>query len=748
MYKQILENYRNVLIFPAIILSCLVLGYYQSKLFYLPAAYFLGNICCKKQRGLLLLTVFCGFFLCLRIYSFHPKELPNGEINGELAILPDTIKVNGSFVSFEGKLSAGKVAVQYILHTEEEKLEWLHREKWQQKIHFSGMFEKAEGRRNFHGFDRRNYFYSRNMLGSLTLDKIYSQKPLNSFLSPRWLRAKLVSTVQQLFPEKLAAYCNALFFGYRDQNFLETRELFSSAGLLHLFSISGLQMYAALKLIASMLRRLRFTKKELSIPFLLFAYYGIAITGFSLGAIRVVLSFSLGFFLKNTNIRFSRLDRFAIVAFFLLLIDPKALQQLSGQISLLMTFLIIMMHSKTSPWLLSQQLVLLAAPFLLYTFYEIPIFGGLLTVIARYFFRFFLFPIGFALLIGSLFILQGTFFSHLVEKLLIYFEKIISVIGQQVFITGKISLEIACVCFCCTLLFYQKRRYLFMGAALILPIVLQIFSTPLAVSFVDVGQGDSIVLQAPFNSEVYVIDTGGKLAINNEPWKKQKKQASAKYTLLPFLKGEGVRQIDGLFLTHGDTDHIGDALTLIETIPVKTVYIARGSQQSKGIAALIRQLPRRTKVAFADKNSKIGRQLPLKILAPENGVGENKDSLVISAKLRQHSFLFTGDLDQAGEIELLKDYPNLKADVLKLGHHGSRTSTNPEFIQQLDVKLGIISCGRNNRYGHPHQEVLDILKKTNTNALRTDQKGMIRFEWRFFQKNPRITFAVNETEDE
>ena len=89
--------------------------------------------------------------------------------------------------------------------------------------------------------------------------------------------------------------------------------------------------------------------------------------------------------------------------------------------------------------------------------------------------------------------------------------------------------------------------------------------------------------------------------------------------------------------------------------------------------------------------------------------------------------IFTGDLDQAGELELLVQYPNLQIDILKLGHHGSRTSTAQLFIESLAPRVGIISCGRDNRYGHPHQEVLDIL--ADTSVLRTDHNGMIQFSW-------------------
>ncbi|KFN90915.1 ComEC family late competence DNA transporter [Tetragenococcus muriaticus PMC-11-5] len=99
----------------------------------------------------------------------------------------------------------------------------------------------------------------------------------------------------------------------------------------------------------------------------------------------------------------------------------------------------------------------------------------------------------------------------------------------------------------------------------------------------------------------------------------------------------------------------------------------------------------------------------------------------------------TGDLDQAGEKKIMQDYPSLQADVLKLGHHGSRTSTASSFVEQLQPKHGIISCGVDNRFGHPHEEVVNILKENQVQILRTDEQGMIRYSWQMFNPKMKVT---------
>lgn len=114
---------------------------------------------------------------------------------------------------------------------------------------------------------------------------------------------------------------------------------------------------------------------------------------------------------------------------------------------------------------------------------------------------------------------------------------------------------------------------------------------------------------------------------------------------------------------------------------------------------------------------------PLKI-----GDGGNNDSIVLYGRLLGLNFVFTGDLEKEGEAELLKTYPNLKVDVLKAGHHGSKGSSSPELLAQIEPKIALISAGKNNRYKHPHQETLDRFAQIKSRIYRTDQEGSIRFK--------------------
>lgn len=122
----------------------------------------------------------------------------------------------------------------------------------------------------------------------------------------------------------------------------------------------------------------------------------------------------------------------------------------------------------------------------------------------------------------------------------------------------------------------------------------------------------------------------------------------------------------------------------------------------------------------------------LRLLHPfESGQGTNDDSLVLWYDFNGIKCIFTGDLPQAGEKEVITKYPEINADILKTGHHGSKTSTSPEFVRKMNPRLAIISCGRNNRYGHPNQETLETLNNNGVPYLSTANCGMIKLRKSF-----------------
>ncbi|MEH6937192.1 ComEC/Rec2 family competence protein, partial [Bacillus sp. JJ664] len=230
-------------------------------------------------------------------------------------------------------------------------------------------------------------------------------------------------------------------------------------------------------------------------------------------------------------------------------------------------------------------------------------------------------------------------------------------------------------------------------------------------------------------------DTGGIVQFNQEKWMKRKKVFSTGTDiLLPILKGEGIRKIDKLIFTHGDYDHIGGAYEVLQLFPVENLLIGDklnfGKVEQERIELAIKKGTNIQKVSegfiwkVEDNN--------FQVLSPIKGyVGEeNHGSIVMKAKIGDKVWMFTGDVDKSGEQSIISKYRNVKSDVLKVGHHGSDTSTSDAFVRAVDPKFAIISVGANNRYGHPKKEVIDRLQKEKIIILRTDRDGAIFYEFK------------------
>lgn len=239
----------------------------------------------------------------------------------------------------------------------------------------------------------------------------------------------------------------------------------------------------------------------------------------------------------------------------------------------------------------------------------------------------------------------------------------------------------------------------------------------LDVSFVDVGQGASILVQC--NGKNTLIDTGDEKYY---------------YKLKSCLDKKKITKIDQIIITHNDPDHIGNADKLIHDYKVATVIRAKygykkeaGSKDVKELNFAIKQSKIRTLKVKKGSKVDFGGSVRGTVLSPgKNYKKTNQTSIVIRLIHGQNRFLFTGDIYSSNEKELIKKY-NLKSTVLQVPHHGSYTSSSTSFLKKVRPKYAVISCGKNNPYGHPRPETMKRLKKYAGKIYRTDKKGTISF---------------------
>ncbi len=245
---------------------------------------------------------------------------------------------------------------------------------------------------------------------------------------------------------------------------------------------------------------------------------------------------------------------------------------------------------------------------------------------------------------------------------------------------------------------------------------------PLRVHFIDVGQGDATLIITPHGKAV-LIDTGGTLGDSGLD--------VGERVVAPYLKHYGVRSIDYLILTHGHQDHAGGAAGVAGIINVINVLLPR-EEHSPAVQALLHSrhitvIPSYTGQSFEIDNVTITiEQAAGEQQSSRHVVSGNEASSVIRAKYGKHSFLVTGDLDAQGEAVLLTN--NIApCTVLKVGHHGARTSTTEPFLQAVAPQFAIISAGYANQFGHPHIETLTRLAEHHAIVYRTDRQGAIVF---------------------
>ena len=251
----------------------------------------------------------------------------------------------------------------------------------------------------------------------------------------------------------------------------------------------------------------------------------------------------------------------------------------------------------------------------------------------------------------------------------------------------------------------------------------------------DIGQGESIFLR-DVTGKTILIDVGGKAETDKkiEDWQKKATSSNAQRTLIPYLKSRGVAKIDQLILTNTEKEHVGDLLEVTKAFQVGEILVSKGSLTQKEFVAELQATNTKVRsVTVGDNLLIFGSQLEV-LSSRKIGDGDRDASLVLYGKLLDKHFLFTGNLKEKGEKELLKQHPTLEVDVLKAGQHGAKTSSNPALLEKLKPEITLISVGKNNRVKLPHQETLTRLEGIKSKIYRTDQQGAIRFKgWKSWQ---------------
>ena len=531
------------------------------------------------------------------------------------------------------------------------------------------------------------------------------------------IKNKIIKHIEKY---KTSNYLKTFLLG--DNNEIEDniKTTYQSNGVSHLFAVSGMHLSLFASILLFILKKLNENIKYIIIIifFIFFAF----LTNYSPSILRALILYILLTLNKTLNLNIKTIYLLIIDLIILILYNPFYIYNtvfifsFTISASLILSSNIINNYKNYISKLFITSLIsfITSIPILINNFHEINIITPIINLIFVPFVSFIIFPLSIITIIIKPLDNIFQISINILENLSIILEKI-----NIKIILAHIPWYIIILYYITILIFVigLKNKKLKAIIPLILLIIIhtniRLIIKPKEISYLDVKQGDSILLNI---NKTILIDTGG---IRNS------NQSLVKTKTIPYLKSLGIKKLNFLILTHADFDHAGEAINLINNFKVENVILNCGPYNNLE-QELIKVLDKKKiKHYSCIKELNINKN-KLYFLGTKEFDNENDNSNVIYTKLNNYNFLFTGDASSITEKEILNTYNLPNIDVLKVGHHGSKTSSSEEFINKINPKYSVISLGKNNRYGHPNRETLDNLKKSK--IYRTDEHGSIIFK--------------------
>ena len=553
---------------------------------------------------------------------------------------------------------------------------------------------------------------------------------------------KVQAVLDKLLPEKESGIAKAMLTGDRTDIGEETDELYTKAGVTHILCISGLHMSLFAFYLSYILRDLCKCSKRVTAFVTIVVCVGFLIfSGLKPSAMRAVVMISvtsLGYVVYRQH---DWLNSLALAGILILLIQPLYLFQAGFQLSfasVLGIYIATHVLPKPKTWYakignlagISCFAVGFGLPIVAYHFYEVSFVGILANMVVLPLSGILLGSIVLSVMGGFLFLPLGVFLAGTVYFILQLFEMVCHLMIQipyGIVTIGRMPLWSIAAYYLLwyALCFYRpnwKYRLMTFSSTMILLYAMlgnRLIWKENTVAFLDVGQGDCTVITT-YDKRAFVIDGGGKYG-------KPLGENVGITVIAPYLASQGITDVEALFLTHLDADHSTGILELLAEGKGKDLYVSDCPVVDTEAAQQLKEIVEKNDVSVYTMHK--GNDCTMESLGvlrcmypiedfyfDENS--ENVRSLVLQYVYGDTSVLLTGDIEVMQEAMLAKQ--EIQSDILKVAHHGSRTSSTPIFLDAVSAECGIISCGRNNLYNHPHTEVIERLENHNMDIYRTD----------------------------
>ncbi len=625
-------------------------------------------------------------------------------------------------------------------------------------LRIKGKLDNPVGQKNFGEFDYELYLAREKIFTYLN---IWQEKDIqkigeddSNFLVSFSLSAR--DKIKEITKQTLTPPYNYLLVGMLlgEKSLIppDLKEVFAEAGIMHVLAVSGLHVGIIAMALLFFLSILRLPKKPKLLILVLILIMYASITGFRPSVLRATIMFILLIGGKLINRSRNLNISLFFAAFLILLSNPLILYDAGFLLSFIVTFFIINLSpilqelfSKIVVWIKNPLAVSTAAwvgifPLSAYFFSKVSIISIVSNI--------FIIPLtGIAVILGfvTFFIgmisisLAGIIASMncLVLNLIILIAKSFSSIPFAFIYVAQPSIVVIILYYLTVFfiieVFYKKtlpekirKKAIFVILSFILLIIIvQIFYPVdnLNVNFINVGEGDCILIEAP-NKINILIDGGGTPQSDFDVGRK---------IVIPYLRRKGINEIDLLILTHPHLDHLEGLLPVLKELKVGAVldsgFICDVSEYKEFISTIKEKNIPYYQTKSGD-NYIFSKNMEMLILNPphtfnlDNDSDFNNHSIVVKLYYKNSNFMFTGDIEREAERRLLVWQNILNSNVLKLGHHGSSTSTTLEFLDKVDPIIAVITVGKNN-FGHPSQEVIERLEDRNIKIYRTDEDGTV-----------------------
>ena len=563
------------------------------------------------------------------------------------------------------------------------------------------------------GFNYKKYLYHKRINYIIKIDNIeIISKNNNLFLNVKNYIYKRIDSI------KYNEYLYAFILGKSYYIDSDTLNNYKINGVTHLFALSGLHVSMFSNILIYIFNKLRLNEKLSCLLTSIFLLFFAFIASFTPSILRAVLFFILSSINKIYYFYVKPKYLLYIVFSLLVFINPYYIYDTGFILSFSISFFILLFNENykiknniLSILVISILSLFSSLPIVINMSYEINILGFINNIFFIPFVTYLVFPLS----ISVVFVDKLSFLLDILISIMEYISKIsVSILNLKLYFS-RLNLLYVFLYYVLLILVVKRVR---VRKIFILFIIFLYFKCYIDrndyIYYIDVGQGDSILF-VDKNKNSILIDTGGKVNSKNNLMKNN---------VIPFFKSIGLKRIDYLVLTHGDYDHMGEAVNLVNNFKVKKVIFNCGNFNTLETELIKLLKIKKIKYYSCIKELNIDNN-KLYFLQTKEYDNENDNSNVIYTELDGYKFMFMGDSGVEKEKDILNKYNISGIDVLKIGHHGSKTSSSKEFINEINPNYSIISVGKNNRYGHPNKEVLNNL--SDSKIYRTDQDGSIMF---------------------